>query len=861
MKLSQHSLILFATALLSACPAVTPSLESTTKSAPSSQSSIAPKSDQSKINDETVDTSTLTGIHSSLTEGLRLLRGGQATILTYATYSDGLEVDITAETSWRFAGTSLGSVVGGVFNAQTSGISLLIGEFDGQEMAIDVEVLDDRIQSIEISPLKLELGVDAPLRATGTYQDGRQVDITKLVSWSTSDENGLTARLAPPRLYPQHVGAYLINARLGQLKATVARSVSAPDVSGISITLPASGFVPLLGSAQLRAIATFINGSTADYTEFVRWRSNDDDRLVISTSAGSRGRATGKSLGVWGVTASLGGLVGAADVEVSYGCVDLKVLNTTSVVAYATIDLPLSVQCLYQDGSSTDEASVAQLSLDTTAVPPEAKIITVNGLPVLKPAFATASAILGTVTVGAVTKTFSLTIFDKPLTSIALQEPAAINICDNQVQHAYVAIGTFGQGADAEIRDITGDVTWTTSAPTTATIDGLGRLTTLAPGNIEVTASALAIDGTAISRTVAVTIGPTEPRSLTLSAFAYNSQAAKKRGSPLVGPLTIPKGSKVSLAAFFHKSCGAAIDVTGLSSTQCTSPGGAGLTVIKQSGSCIVSATAHSQTRQISVTHTPEAAAPINASVDVALTPHEVTHVEVRSSVQQSIPGSTTPFGVVRGEYVDLTAWAIYTDAYEQNITSALNASDDDPSSVSQLNLTTIWSSTVPIVADFVLPGRAQGLSEGSTSVSIQVTVDYIDAARANDTMTATLVHLNQPQTLEVRSPCNASGRRYGAFCYALADLGESCATYCTTEPLLSGLQQAATNDAICAAIINQLTFGSYTVSQAIRPTGGLGCALAPPALRELAPLDASSYSASSPDVRRVCACADDQPF
>src|SRR5690606_36498558 len=93
---------------------------------------------------------------------------------------------------------------------------------------------------------------------------------------------------------------------------------------------------------------------------------------------------------------------------------------------------------------------------------------------------------------------------------------------------------------------------------------------------------------------------------------------------------------------------------------------------------------------------------PYADSVSVQLTPHEVERLEVRylsPLPDPPIAGVASPYWVERGNTTALQAVAIYTDGYEQDVTTAVGASDNDASSVSVHDLTLAWSSATPELA------------------------------------------------------------------------------------------------------------------------------------------------------------------
>lgn len=111
-----------------------------------------------------------------------------------AIYSDGTNSNITALATWT-SSTPGAAVVndagvdkGLVTTVGTGGTTIKV-QYAGVTGSTDVKVTSAQLTSIQISPTDatLSVGGTQPFTATGSFDDGTQVDVTTLVTWTSMD--------------------------------------------------------------------------------------------------------------------------------------------------------------------------------------------------------------------------------------------------------------------------------------------------------------------------------------------------------------------------------------------------------------------------------------------------------------------------------------------------------------------------------------------------------------------------------------------------------------------------------------------------------------------------------------------------
>ncbi|MBK5276183.1 MAG: Ig-like domain-containing protein [Desulfuromonadales bacterium] len=133
-----------------------------------------------------------------------------------------------------------------------------------------------------------------------------------------------------------------------------------------------------------------------------------------------------------------------------------------------------------------------------------------------------------TATVKGVSGTFTLTVSNAAVTSIAIT-PATVSVAQGLTAQ-FTAIGTFLDGTTQTTQDLTADgATWNSSAPAVATVNNTGLATAVAAtGTATITATLNSVSGTAQLTATApvalsITVTPANPSILSLSTGSFTA--------------------------------------------------------------------------------------------------------------------------------------------------------------------------------------------------------------------------------------------------------------------------------------------------------------------------------------------------
>ncbi len=347
--------------------------------------------------------------------------------------------------------------------------------------------------------------------------------------------------------HPNCVLAYLrVLAVLLGLLALVNCGSGGNNPTSIAIT-PTNPSVAKGDQMQLHAIGTYADGSHQDLTDVVTWAYNNP--TVISLT--KKGEVTARAEGAAMVMASSPGLFGQDVTAHTYVTVGAPVL-----VEIAVTPNPLSVPLgetrqlaatgTYSDGSTQDLThSVTWTSSATmTATVSATAMVAATGL-----GTATISAASGTVT-GSTTVNVSQAV----LLSIAVA-PSQSSLPQGETEQL-AATGTYSDGSTQNLAQF---ISWTSSNPTIAAVNGTGAILANTPGTATITATTGSVSGSAtvtVTAPVVVALNIT-PATLSivlesssqLQATAIWSNGATQDVTSTVSWSAVPTGF-VSIAYF-----------------------------------------------------------------------------------------------------------------------------------------------------------------------------------------------------------------------------------------------------------------------------------------------------------------------
>jgi hypothetical protein len=220
------------------------------------------------------------------------------TLHAIALYADHTTKDVTAEATWSIHDPGLAGLSSGVATGLAAGSTRVSASYHGRDASTAFTVSPRVLNGVAISggPTALAQLTTATLKATATFDDATTLDVTKLATWTSSDDKIATVD-GSGTVTPVKEGTATISAKFSQgatsswgTQAVVVKADTVV-VTGIAVT-PASATIPLGVTTKFVATATFSDASTQDVTKDVAWTTKNATGDAVSHAAVSEGTAS-----------------------------------------------------------------------------------------------------------------------------------------------------------------------------------------------------------------------------------------------------------------------------------------------------------------------------------------------------------------------------------------------------------------------------------------------------------------------------------------------------------------------------------------------------------------------------------------
>jgi trimeric autotransporter adhesin len=395
-------------------------------------------------------------------------------------YNVGNPKDITDQMTWGSADTKVATVdTKGIATAVGSGRVIVVTQiFDpGAQktfQATTILSVVPQLTAITVSPTSAQIAktTTQQFTASGSYNDGTNVDITALVAWNSS-QPAATISSSPGtqgRALGVSAGATSITAAMGSVTSSPA-SLTVTNANLVSLAVsPANSTVPLANSQQFVATGSFDDGTTQNIAATATWSSANPSIARVT----SVGLVTGLGLGDAGITAGVGSVS-----DTTIASVDASSVSKVTVVPMTKIANNTSAQmravAIFTDGSSRDVTSTPGIAWSSSD-PSVATVAATTGLVgATGPGSANISAKLG-----APSGSTTLSVSDATIQSLAVA-PNQATIAPGTTQNM-IALATFADNAGHFQQDISAVASWSSDNAAVATISFANGLQELASG-------------------------------------------------------------------------------------------------------------------------------------------------------------------------------------------------------------------------------------------------------------------------------------------------------------------------------------------------------------------------------------------
>jgi len=149
---------------------------------------------------------------------------------------------------------------------------------------VDVKPLEKRLVSLEVAPNRASVpaGLARQFSALGLYSDGSRADLTRDVTWTSSDKDVAEFSVDQPGLLrTRAMGTVQVTATYAGTSAQTVLTVTEPEVVSLGVT-PYRASIPAGDIQQFVAVGTLSDGWTVDLTQQVSWETWDGSIAGLS---------------------------------------------------------------------------------------------------------------------------------------------------------------------------------------------------------------------------------------------------------------------------------------------------------------------------------------------------------------------------------------------------------------------------------------------------------------------------------------------------------------------------------------------------------------------------------------------------
>lgn len=428
-------------------------------------------------------------------------------------FSDNTRQDLTNQVRWSAAAPAVAGLtsvtdVAGVSNATGSagtvtglggGTATISAARGGITGSTGLNVTSAPLTEIQVTPngMSMAAGTIRPFTATGIYRDMTRQNLTSQVTWGSTDTGVMrmsNAAASAGQGLGTGAGGADVTATLGNVTGGTGVNVTDAALSRIDIT-PGNASTAAGVPRTLAATGVFSDGTRQDLTSQVTWGSGNRSIAAVSNAAGSAGIASPLTAGSTPITATMPagpgggenvtGTTGMTVTDAALTDIEVTPFNPTLP---AGINQQFSATGLFSNGTTQDLTPFATWQTGNSAIaaatnagpspiaPAPGAALAPSRQPIANPGRGGGNT-LGTVaglgagttpvnaSFGGVTGGTPLRVSGASLTGLEITPLNTQFAAGTSTQ--FNATGIF---SDLTRRDLTNQVTWTSSNPSIAAV-------------------------------------------------------------------------------------------------------------------------------------------------------------------------------------------------------------------------------------------------------------------------------------------------------------------------------------------------------------------------------------------------------
>jgi uncharacterized protein YjdB len=443
-----------------------------------------------------------------------------------AIFANGTSQNVTALATWASSNTAAATVnATGRATTVAIGTTTISAAWNGMTGSTTLTVTSGVVTQVQVTPIdpSYNTGEVAQFQATAIYADGTSLGVTAQATWQSSAPG--VAGVAPRGLVTAiAAGQAVISATFQGHTGSTTVTVDAATIVSISV-FPGVASKAVGQAQQFTATAIYSNGTSQGVTGLSTWQSNNASAVGVSDAVGSKGLATAIAAGSATITANYGGATGGAKFTVTGATLVSIQVTPTQPTRPVGPPVQFLATAIYSDNPSANVTGQATWQSSDATVAAVSDAIGSKGL---AQTLAAGSASI-TATYQGVTGATTITVTAATLSQIQVTpfNPTMPAGFGRQLQ----ATGIY---SDNSTRNLTLLATWTSSAPSVATVSDSGgtkgALSPLSAGNTTVSATYGGVTGTDSVTVSSATVSVHRRQAACIDACSESQRAAHRDG-------------------------------------------------------------------------------------------------------------------------------------------------------------------------------------------------------------------------------------------------------------------------------------------------------------------------------------------
>ena len=389
-------------------------------------------------------------------------------------YSDGSTKDISHLVTWLSLDKDNLHVSNqtdkhGFITALSEGEAQITATLNGIQDTVDFTVDSARLITINIEGMatNVHVGNIITYRALGVFSNGKQQDISHLVTWTPSSSeialNQISAE-SPGTFSFIKEGSTTINATYKNVSGEYPVQVLTSTIERINIQ-EASSSLPVGSTYFLQASAIYSDGTSMDITSLAQWQTDNQETLSISNSLPSKGEIKAIAAGESQIHVSYLNLSESISITVTPETLKAIEISPQNIQLEKVNQLQLTATGIYSDNIARDITSLVLWSSDDPLL---AFISNSNKQRGTLSAISAGTAKI-TATLGAISSDINLTVNENTLDGINILYENNSTLAVNTKKRLTVQ-GNYSNGTS---QNLTHNASWQTASSLICSVSNL----------------------------------------------------------------------------------------------------------------------------------------------------------------------------------------------------------------------------------------------------------------------------------------------------------------------------------------------------------------------------------------------------